>query len=88
MSTYHRVLDEIEANSCMIVKNIKLLCVLASETGLKKVADEFPDLEVWLYQDIFTKQSLIEFAVRRYGLPPSTILSPQKELLHRDWETR
>ncbi|KAI5124857.1 hypothetical protein M0805_007290 [Coniferiporia weirii] len=29
------------------IKNIKLLCVLASEAGLKKVSEEFPDLEIW-----------------------------------------
>ena len=27
-------------------KNIKLLCVLASEEGLQRVQEEYPDLEV------------------------------------------
>jgi len=30
------------------VQNIKLLAVLASETGLKRVAAEFPGLEIWV----------------------------------------
>ncbi|KAL5508437.1 hypothetical protein ACEPAH_6056 [Sanghuangporus vaninii] len=30
------------------VKNIKLLAVLASETGLSKIATEFPELEIWV----------------------------------------
>ncbi|THV08690.1 armadillo/beta-catenin/plakoglobin [Dendrothele bispora CBS 962.96] len=30
------------------VKNIKLLCVLASQEGLKNVQDEHPDLEIWV----------------------------------------
>ncbi|PAV20801.1 armadillo beta-catenin plakoglobin [Pyrrhoderma noxium] len=29
------------------IKNIKLLAVLASEAGLKKITAEFPDLEIW-----------------------------------------
>ncbi|KAH8113305.1 armadillo/beta-catenin/plakoglobin [Phellopilus nigrolimitatus] len=29
------------------VKNIKLLSVLASEEGLKKISQEFPELEIW-----------------------------------------
>lgn len=32
----------------LIVKNVKLLCILASETGLKHVQTEYPDLEVGL----------------------------------------
>ncbi|KAJ3517989.1 hypothetical protein NLJ89_g171 [Agrocybe chaxingu] len=30
------------------VKNIKLLCVLASEQGLKHVQEEYPELEIWV----------------------------------------
>ncbi|CAA7259907.1 unnamed protein product [Cyclocybe aegerita] len=30
------------------VKNIKLLCVLASEQGLKLVQEEYPELEIWV----------------------------------------
>lgn len=30
----------------LAVTKIKLLCVLASQTGLKRVAEEFPGLEV------------------------------------------
>lgn len=33
-------------NIYVIVNKIKLLAVLGSETGLKKIAEEFPDLEV------------------------------------------
>jgi len=29
-------------------KNVKLLCILASETGLKHVQSEYPDLEIWV----------------------------------------
>ncbi|KAF9008920.1 armadillo/beta-catenin/plakoglobin [Cyathus striatus] len=30
------------------VKNVKLLCVLASDEGLKHVQAEYPDLEIWV----------------------------------------
>ncbi|KZT12860.1 armadillo/beta-catenin/plakoglobin [Laetiporus sulphureus 93-53] len=30
------------------IKRIKLLCILASQTGLKRVATESPDLEIWV----------------------------------------
>ncbi|EJD00964.1 armadillo/beta-catenin/plakoglobin [Fomitiporia mediterranea MF3/22] len=29
------------------IKNIRLLAVLASEVGLKKLSEEFPDLQIW-----------------------------------------
>jgi uracil phosphoribosyltransferase len=30
------------------VKNVKLLCILASDAGLKHVQAEYPDLEIWV----------------------------------------
>ena len=34
----------------LTVKNVKLLCILASDAGLKHVQAEYPDLEVGLEQ--------------------------------------
>ncbi|KJA30065.1 hypothetical protein HYPSUDRAFT_32130 [Hypholoma sublateritium FD-334 SS-4] len=43
------------------VKNIKLLCILASETGLKHVQAEYPDLEIWVagVDDKLTPEGII-----------------------------
>ncbi|KAG6832928.1 hypothetical protein H0H92_004812 [Tricholoma furcatifolium] len=34
-------------NTSIPVKDIKLLCVLASQQGLQHIQDEYPDLEIW-----------------------------------------
>ncbi|KAJ7283778.1 putative uracil phosphoribosyltransferase [Mycena rebaudengoi] len=45
----------------MPIHKIKLLCVLASQTGLQHVQEEFPDLEIWVagVDETLTAQGLI-----------------------------
>lgn len=43
------------------VKDIKLLCILASQDGLKQVQAEYPDLEIWVagVDEILTSEGII-----------------------------
>ena len=60
------------------VKNVKLLCVLASQTGLKHVQEEYPELEVSLliYKFILSPDE----DMIRSGLLESTITSLTRAL--------
>ena len=59
-----------------LVTNIKLLAVLASEAGLKKITQEFPELEVC--DSVSLTEQVQPTPLLRSGPPQLTRLSPQK----------